>query len=59
MDKDILDDNVSFQVIFSGKTTESDKENMFTISLMSLAIKSRNLPKSQIITDRRIKHQFN
>ena len=40
MDKDILDDNVSFQVIFSGKTTESDEENMFTVSLMSSAIKN-------------------
>ena len=52
IDKDVLDDNVRFQVIFSGKTTESDKENMFTISLMSLAIKnpetSQNLKLLQI-----------
>jgi len=40
MDKDILDDNVSFQVIFSGKTTESNEGNMFTVSLMSFAIKN-------------------
>ena len=52
MDKDIIDDNVSFQVIFSGKTTELDEEDMFTISLMSLAIKnpetSQNLKLLQI-----------
>ena len=40
MDKDIIDDNVSFQVIFSGKTTELDEEDMFTISLISSAIKN-------------------
>ena len=39
-DKDILDDNVSFQVIFSGKTTESDEKNVFTVSLMSSVIKN-------------------
>ena len=40
MDKDILDDDVSFQVIFSGKTTESDEKNVFTVSLMNFIIKN-------------------
>jgi hypothetical protein len=46
IDKDTLDDNVRFQVIFSGKTTESEKENMFTISLMSSAIKNPEIAQN-------------
>ena len=40
MDEDILDDEVSFQVVFSGKITESDEENVFAVSLMNSVIKN-------------------
>ena len=40
MDEDIQDDDVSFQVVFSGKITESDEENVIAVSLMSSVIKN-------------------
>ena len=40
MDEDILDEKVSFQVVFSGKITESDEENVFAVSLMNSVIKN-------------------
>jgi hypothetical protein len=40
IDEDIQDEQVSFQVVFSGKITESDEENVFTVSLMNSMIKN-------------------
>ena len=40
MDEDILDEEISFQVVFSGKTTESDEENVFAVSLVNSMIKN-------------------
>ncbi len=46
MDEDILDDEVSFQVVFSGKITESDEENVFAVSLMNSMIKNPETAQS-------------
>ena len=40
MDENIQDDDVSFQVVFSGKITESDEEIVIAVSLMSSVIKN-------------------
>ena len=52
MDEDILDDEVIFQVVFSGKITESDEENVIAVSLMNSVIKNpetaQNLKSLQI-----------
>ncbi|MGY5146872.1 MAG: hypothetical protein ACW9W4_02590 [Candidatus Nitrosopumilus sp. bin_7KS] len=40
IDKDILDEQVIFQVVFSGKITESDEENVIAVSLMNSVIKN-------------------
>ena len=40
MNEDILDKKVSIQVVFSGKITESDEENVFAVSLMNSMIKN-------------------
>ena len=40
IDEEILDEQVSFQVIFSGKITESDEENVIAVSLMNSVIKN-------------------
>ncbi len=52
MDEDVLDDEVSFQVVFSGKITESDEENVIAVSLMNSVIKNpeiaQNLKSLQI-----------
>ena len=40
MNEDILDGKVSFQVVFSGKTTKSDKENVIAVSSTSSVIKN-------------------
>ena len=40
IDEDILDEQVIFQVVFSGKITESDEENMIAVSLMNSMIKN-------------------
>jgi len=39
MNQEIPDDEVSFQVVFSGKITESDEENVIAVSLMNSVIK--------------------
>ena len=38
-DEGILDEQVIFQVVFSGKITESDEENTIAVSLMNSVIK--------------------
>jgi len=52
MNEDILDDEVIFQVVFSGKITESDEENVIAVSLMNSVIKNpetaQNLKSLQI-----------
>jgi len=40
IDEDISDEQVSFQVVFSGKITESDEENVIAVSLMNSVIKN-------------------
>ena len=40
INEDILDEQVSFQVVFSGKITESDEENVIAVSLMNSMIKN-------------------
>ena len=40
MDEGILDEEISFQVVFSGKTIESDEENVFAVSLVNSMIKN-------------------
>jgi len=40
INEDNQDDDVSFQVVFSGKITESDEENVIAISLMNSVIKN-------------------
>ena len=40
MNEDILDKKVSIQVVFFGKITESDEENVFAVSLMNSMIKN-------------------
>ena len=46
MNKDILDEEISFQVVFSGKTTESDEENVFAVSLVNSMIKNPETDQS-------------
>jgi hypothetical protein len=46
MDEDILDEEISFQVVFSGKTTESDEENVFAVSLVNSMIKNPETDQS-------------
>ena len=52
IDEGILDEQVSFQVVFSGKITESDEENVIAVSLMNSVIKNpetaQNLKSLQI-----------
>ncbi len=47
-----IDEEISFKVVFSGKITESDKENVIAVSLMNSVIKnpetSQSLKLSQI-----------
>lgn len=40
IDGDVLDEQVIFQVIFSGKIIESDEEDMIAVSLMNSVIKN-------------------
>ncbi len=40
INEDILDEQVIFQVVFSGKITESDEENVIAVSLMNSVIKN-------------------
>ena len=44
--EDILDEEGSFQVVFSGKVTESDEENVFAVSLMNSMIKNPETAQS-------------
>ena len=46
MDEDILDEEISFKVVFSGKTTESDEENVFAVSLVNSMIKNPEIDQS-------------
>ena len=59
IDEDILDEQVIFQVVFSGKITESDEENAVAVSLMNSVIKNpettQNLKSLQIENH----HKFN
>jgi len=40
INEDVLDEQVSFQVVFSGKIIESDEENVIAVSLMNSVIKN-------------------
>lgn len=40
IDEDFLDEQVIFQVVFSGKITKSDEENTIAVSLMNSVIKN-------------------
>ena len=40
IDEEILDEEISFKVVFSGKITESDEENVIAVSLMNSVIKN-------------------
>ena len=44
--ENILDEEGSFQVIFSGKVAESDEENVFAVSLMNSMIKNPETAQS-------------
>lgn len=46
IEEDILDEEVSFKVVFSGKITESDKENVIAVSLMNSMIKNPETAQS-------------
>jgi hypothetical protein len=46
MNENILDEEISFQVVFSGKTTESDEENVFAVSLVNSMIKNPETDQS-------------
>jgi len=46
IDGDILDEQVIFQVVFSGKITESDEENVIVVSLMNSVIKNPEITQN-------------
>ena len=46
MNENILDEEIIFQVVFSGKTTESDEENVFAVSLVNSMIKNPETDQS-------------
>jgi len=40
IDEETLDEEISFKIVFSGKITESDEENVIAVSLMNFVIKN-------------------